>query len=100
MKRSEILKLIEGLFELASRSEFDNKTNAENLLSTLEEKGMQPSKRLIKIHHIKMDHEGELNIIEEYANSWEPEGQESCSGIYCKCKSCKEAINMSKFLKK
>lgn len=40
MKRSEALKLIEGLFELAPR--FDNKTNAENLLSNLEELGMLP----------------------------------------------------------
>jgi hypothetical protein len=40
MKRSEMLKIIEGLFNLAPR--FDNETNAENLLSTLEEIGMRP----------------------------------------------------------
>jgi hypothetical protein len=40
MKRSEVLKLIEGLFELAPR--FPNEINAENLLSHLEQLGMLP----------------------------------------------------------
>jgi hypothetical protein len=40
MKRSEVLKLIQGLFELAPR--FPNEINAENLLSHLEQLGMLP----------------------------------------------------------
>lgn len=40
MKRSEMLKLIEGLFEIAQK--YPNQMNAENLLSWLDEKGMLP----------------------------------------------------------
>lgn len=40
MERSEVIKLIEGLFEIASRH--SNEDNAENLLAHLEELGMSP----------------------------------------------------------
>jgi hypothetical protein len=40
MKRSEVLKLIEGLFEIAPNH--PNEDNAENLLSSLEQLGMLP----------------------------------------------------------
>lgn len=47
MKRSEILKIIEGLFELAPNH--SNDVNAENLLATLEDKGMLPPLRDIEV---------------------------------------------------
>lgn len=40
MKRSEVIKLIESLFEIAPNH--DNNANAENLLCHLEELGMLP----------------------------------------------------------
>lgn len=45
MKRSEMLKLIEGLYNLEINNypkNNDHETFAENLLCTLEEKGMLP----------------------------------------------------------
>ena len=48
MKRSEVLKLIEGLFNLATEpnNEFPNDVHAENLLCNLEEIGMLPPKMI------------------------------------------------------
>lgn len=40
MKRSEVLKLIQGLFEVGA--DFDSATRAENILANLEEIGMLP----------------------------------------------------------
>lgn len=55
-----MLKIIEGLFDIAPNH--DNETNAENLLSTLEEKGMLPPRRL-QIYS------------KTFANTWEPEDE-------------------------
>lgn len=43
MKRSEMLLLVKGLFDIAPN--FPSETNAENLLGHLEEAGMLPPKR-------------------------------------------------------
>ncbi len=63
MKRSEALKLIEGLFKLAPN--FPAELNAENLLSHLEEIGMEPPNIKAKTGYYE-------NC---YVNEWEPEDE-------------------------
>jgi hypothetical protein len=66
MKRSEILNLIEGLFELAPK--YPNDLNAENLLSNLEQLGMLPPKIFRKDPGHFLGDEFEYDV-----NEWEPE---------------------------
>ena len=63
MKRSEIVKLIEGLLEAGSSWATFN-TRADNLLCHLEEKGMLPPSR------IKITEDDSINCI---CNEWEKE---------------------------
>lgn len=63
MKRSEVIKLIEGLFDIAGK--FPNNINAENLLSHLEQIGMKPP--------LYRYEDGDLGSYIKY--QWEPENE-------------------------
>jgi hypothetical protein len=66
MKRSEVLKLIQGLFEVSA--DFDSATRAENLLANLEEVGMRaPAVKKVTFRDI----DGWLYSDSYY--DWEPE---------------------------
>lgn len=83
MKRSEILKLIEGLFDIAHNH--DNKTNADNLLCHLEAAGMLPPENPNKYdrtptvipggdlyYSFKREWEPEETIEDEINKTWKP----------------------------
>lgn len=76
MKRSEMLKIIEGLFNIASG--FPNELNAENLLATLENAGMRPPECITEVEtEGYWDSEGSYwsgEKVKVKLRSWEPEG--------------------------
>jgi hypothetical protein len=72
MKRSEVLKLIEGLFNIAmaGNNELPSDVHAENLLCHLEEVGMlPPSSKFFDPGHFTGDD------FSFYANVWEDESE-------------------------
>jgi len=65
VKRSEVLKLIKGLFEVGT--DFDLEARADNLLCNLEQLGMRPP-----LYSIKID-DSLLGTIEVLESKWEEE---------------------------
>lgn len=74
MKRSEVLKLIEGLFRLAMQEQSDEESHAENLLCNLEELGMSPPSMSLPTKAILNGQEINVGNITT-VRIWEPEDE-------------------------